>query len=294
MMMTMVAVGFGVYEQKQCTEAETRATLAREDLASLETQLNAVRRSGAKSEQRAVRAEEQLTALEAKVRGLFPSIPIAAAPSGSGGANFQVSSGPGGFSASRPPPRPEPNRQEIRNSIRVATNTSYMPFYRRVGFTSEQRDRFNELVLDVNDRKENSLKDAIAAARYNGREAMQAAVEQVNAHAEREMLAAVKSGFGDSVAEAYQGFQETVPVRGVISQLANALFYTESPLTANQAELLVEILGKNARTAASKVEVAAINKTGTLAAAQTVLTPSQLEALAVQIDQALRRAAGAR
>ena len=167
-----------------------------------------------------------------------------------------------------------------------------MPFYRRVGFTSDQRDRFNELVLDVNDRKENSLKDAIAAARYNGREAMQAAVEQVNAHAEREMLAAVKSGFGDSVAEAYQGFQETVPVRGVISQLASALFYTESPLTANQAELLVEILGKNARTAASKVE--AINKTGTLAAAQTVLTPSQREALAVQIDQALRRAAGAR
>ena len=71
MMMMMVAVGFGVYEQKQCTEAETRATLAREDFASLETQLNAVRRSGAKSEQRAVRAEEQLTALEAKVRGLF-------------------------------------------------------------------------------------------------------------------------------------------------------------------------------------------------------------------------------
>lgn len=65
------AVGFGLYEARQKAEAEVRMTGVREELASLQTQLEATRRSGAKSEQRAVRAEEQLTALEKKTRGLF-------------------------------------------------------------------------------------------------------------------------------------------------------------------------------------------------------------------------------
>ena len=283
------AVGFGVYETKLRTEAEARVVTAREDLASLQTQLEATRRSGAKSEQRAVRAEEQLTALEKKTRGLFGS---EITPAGTLSMANNTAPALGGaffLSASPTPASAEERRQQQRNLSRPDVRQYYQSFFRNMGFSSEQSERFTELMLDNEERTEKLFQNAAAKTSTKDRESMQLVRDVVREQGQADQIALVRGEFGEPVGDAFARYQETAAVRTVANGLALALFYTDSPLTEKQAERLVEIMGKNARTAAGKVNPGAINKEATLAAAQAVLSARQLEAFSSQIDQAKLR-----
>jgi len=160
-----------------------------------------------------------------------------------------------------------------------AVSTIYPALFRQLGWTPAQRDQFTNLMCDWKERT-NELIGAAAAQGANpsnpaGRATWAAIVDQTKA----ELQSAFQSTFGDAEAEAIRHYDATIPLRGVADKLATALFYTDAPLTATQADQLVEIMANNARTPQGKVSLTAMNSEAVFAQAQGVLSASQIAAL---------------
>jgi RNA polymerase sigma factor (sigma-70 family) len=283
------AIGFGIYEAKERSRADAGAAEVRDESERLRLQLNAARRSAADSEQRAVKAEEQRAALERTTRRLFSNTTV------SGGAlPLSSSSGPspeGQLSLSRTPPTtdPEQARQQTRNLNRPGVRLTYSPFYQKLGLTPEERNRFDELVLDNTERGSALFKKAAAQSPARDRESLQTIAEVINDQNHASLGTLVSDAFGDKIGGEFKRFQETMALRPVTNQLASGLFYTETPLSTVQAEQLVEIMAQHARTADGKVNPAEMDKSAVLAAARAVLSAPQIEALSGYIDETIRR-----
>ncbi len=286
----VVAIGFGVYEVQQRSRADAAAATSQDEREQLQAQLNAMRKIITRSEQRAVRAEEHLGALERKTRGLFSNqmSPGLTPVSGAGlGAMFEPR-----LSLFTPlPADPEEARQQVRNLNRPGVRMTYSPFYQKRGFTPEERTRFEELALDNTERGSALFKKAAAQSATQDRESLQTLAEVVNDQNHATLGALVRDAFGDKAGEEFQRFQETLPLRPITNQLASALFYTETPLTVAQAEQLVDIMAQSARSANGKVNPAEMDKPAVLSAASAVLSAPQIEALSGFLDQTIRRGA---
>jgi RNA polymerase sigma factor (sigma-70 family) len=284
----VVAIGFGIYEARQHSLADVAAVANEGERERLQAQLNATSKIVTRSEQRAVRSEEQLGALERKTRGLFSNqTPLA--------STLALGAGLGATSEGRGmlfiplSTDPAEARQQVRNLNRSSARTTYSAFYRKLGFTPEQSNRFDDLVLENTERGSALFKKAAAQSPAQDRESLQTVAEVISDQNHASLAALVNGTFGDRVGGEFQHFQETMALRPVTNQLASGLFYTETPLTVAQAEQLVVIMAKNARTADGKVNPATMDKSAVLAAAQAVLSAPQIEALSGYIDQTIQR-----
>jgi RNA polymerase sigma factor (sigma-70 family) len=84
--------------------------------------------------------------------------------------------------------------------------------------------------------------------------------------------------------------QATAPVRYVVKQLAGNLFNSEAPLQPAQADQLIEIMARNARGPAGKVELVALNVEAAVAQASSLLSPAQIAELRKAVDIAVAQA----
>ncbi len=290
MVVAAVAIGFGLYETQRRSLAETAAVAGGDEREELQAQLNAMRKTIMRSEQRAVRAEEQLGALDRKTRGLFSNqMSLGSAPASGAGLGAMQEPRMSFFTAASADPGQA--RQQLRNLNRPAVSQSYSPFCRKLGFTPEERVRFDELALDNKERSSALFKKAAASSATQDRDSLQTLAEVVNDQNYETLGSLVRDTFGEKVGEEFQRFQETMSLRPITTQLASALFCTDAPLTPTQAEHLIDILARNSRSAGGKVNPAEMDKSAVLAAARTVLSAPQIDAFSGYIDQTIRRGA---
>jgi hypothetical protein len=133
------------------------------------------------------------------------------------------------------------------------------------------------------DRSDAQVKAAMTAAMAQNPKPDRAALQQVAEATSQldsdEWLAEMRSTFGDATVQAFQHYRDTGAGRAVTTELENALFYTDTPLTVQQSDQLVEIIAANSRNAQGKVDLLAMNTDAILAQAQAVLSAPQLAAL---------------
>lgn len=93
-----------------------------------------------------------------------------------------------------------------------------------------------------------------------------------------EVEAQLRDLLGDDGVRRFREFAATIPARELIVPLAGALHHTATPLTAEQAERLAQILTQN-RAKSRSVQTSKFDWNAVMAAAPTVLSSPQLAAL---------------
>ena len=94
--------------------------------------------------------------------------------------------------------------------------------------------------------------------------------------ADAEFYTNFASAFGPGTSQTLQHFVETLPLRALVDDMARGLFYTDSPLNAQHADQLVEILSSNLRNAQGRLDMSGLNADAILAQARTILSDRQL------------------
>jgi RNA polymerase sigma factor (sigma-70 family) len=106
-------------------------------------------------------------------------------------------------------------------------------------------------------------------------------VQALEAQADADLAGRIRGAFGDATYDAYQYFNDIGPIREITSHLTAALAAAGTPLTASEADRLVEALATAARGPDGQINANphAIDPTAYLAQAQSVLSGPQLAAL---------------
>jgi len=132
---------------------------------------------------------------------------------------------------------------------KAALDANYAALFKNLNLSPAQLEQFKSLLVE----KQTAVTDALAAARAQGinprtdPEDFQKLVTDAQAEAD----ASIKSALGDAAYAQYQQYQQTMPQRNVVNQLAQSLSYTSTPLTSDQSEQMVQILAANTPPSAS-------------------------------------------
>jgi RNA polymerase sigma factor (sigma-70 family) len=271
-----LAIGSTIYQTNQVRHAEAAMAATAGERDRARAQIRELQQRAAEADGRLTVAEQQNAALQ---RDLASARSVKAAPTPA-----VTSTAPRyTFRALPAPADPAEARRQAREMNIENRDTSYSALYRQLGFTPAQHEQFKSLMIDYMDRRDAQVKAALAAAMAQSPKPDRAALQQVfdatGEQAYDDWLATMRNNFGDATVQAFQHNGETVSGRAVTTELASALFYTDTPLTVSQADQLVEIIAANSRNAQGKVDLSVMNTDAILAQAQAVLSAPQLAAL---------------
>ncbi len=179
---------------------------------------------------------------------------------------------------------------------RAALDSRYAALFKSLNLSPEQLSKFKDLLVE----KGSAIADVIAAARSQGvsPQTDPAQFKALIADAQAQADANIQATLGDAAFAQYQQYQQTLPQRNVVNQLAQSLSYTNTPLTDAQTEAMVQLLASTSPppsdAAITRAEIAASIGSGfggggggggsqitdaAVAQASTVLSPTQLQAL---------------
>ncbi len=291
----MLAISFAVYQANQIRRVETGLVEISKDRDRLQAQL--------RDEQRYVaEADRQAATLKRSLNASFSSANSAAAPAQASGIPIglagRTSFGPGEspqqagritFFGVKGPEDPEEGRRLAREINGRAVDSAYAALYHKLGLTSAQQEQFKTLILDSGENTGALFKAAAAQSPTRDRSAMQGLLDPIRDQAAEQLQASLASAFGTETMQAFQHYQDTMPARtAVATPLASALFYTDTPLTVQQAEQLVDVVANSARNPQGKVDLTVMNSDAMLAQAQGILSEPQLAVLR-QLEENRRR-----
>jgi len=178
---------------------------------------------------------------------------------------------------------------------RAALDGRFSSLFKSLNLTPAQLEQFKNLLVD----KQTAITDALAAARAQGINPRTDPedFQKLVADAQAESDASIKATLGDAGYAQYQQYQQTLPQRNVVNQLSQSLSYTNTPLTNDQSEQLIQILAANTPSTNTngnntRATVAAAFGVGfggammntpitnsAITQSATVLAPSQVQAL---------------
>lgn len=118
---------------------------------------------------------------------------------------------------------------------------SYDPLLSKLQLSAAQIDSFRALVRE-NLRIHGDLRIVARAERLQPGDPD---VESISLQADIDLAKRVRTEFGEPAFEAFQHFNETAPIREFTHHVAEALTATSTPLSAEQAEILIELLHRN-------------------------------------------------
>jgi hypothetical protein len=113
----------------------------------------------------------------------------------------------------------------------------YGPLYRQLGLTADQVAAFEQALAERNQ----STLDIWAAAAKQGLSSSDPSILKMTSGPIRALEAKLREILGTGF-EAYQEYEKTQTARAVVSNLAGNLYYTDSPLTAAQGDLLARAI----------------------------------------------------
>jgi hypothetical protein len=161
---------------------------------------------------------------------------------------------------------------------------------RDLHLTPEKIDQFKDLLVS----KQQMVADAVQSA--EGQAADPAAVQQAVSSAQAIADEQITARLGSAALSQYRQYEQTLPERGVIDELRQALSYTQDPLTDEQADQLVPILASTQPS--GQDNAAALISSQAFLQAKSVLSQAQFKALqqlqlaqqaGLQMDQSLRK-----
>jgi hypothetical protein len=139
------------------------------------------------------------------------------------------------------------NKPEVQALMRVqqqaAVDARYAALFRNLNLPPEQLNKLKTLLAD----RQTALQDVMLAARDQGIEPRTdpAAFRKLVTDTQNDLNNNIRSLVGDSGFTQLQTYEQTLPQRNVVNDLQQRLSYTDTPLTANQADQLVQILAAN-------------------------------------------------
>ncbi len=117
---------------------------------------------------------------------------------------------------------------------------AYGPLFKALNLSPDQLAQFQSLLVE----KQQALMDVMQAAREQGinpredPDGFKALVNQAVSQTDQ----SIQQALGDGGFQQYQQYQQTLPERNVVSSLTQSLSYTQTPLTDDQANQLVNLL----------------------------------------------------
>ena len=126
---------------------------------------------------------------------------------------------------------------------KAAIEARYAALFKNLNLPAEQLERLKTLLAD----RSTTMQDVMAAAREQGinpRENPEA-FRKVMADAQNQINAGIKAAIGEQGFAQLSTYEQTLPQRNLVNELQQRLSYTSTPLTAAQAEQMVQILATN-------------------------------------------------
>jgi hypothetical protein len=111
-------------------------------------------------------------------------------------------------------------------------------------------------------------------------------VQDLVKQANKQQEDSLRTLLGDAGVQQLQTYERTLPLRNVANTLADSVYFTDTPLTAKQADQLTEIVVQTLRNSKGEGNLGTINWPAVLAKSPTVLTPVQQAALSTMVEQA--------
>ena len=159
-----------------------------------------------------------------------------------------------------------------RKQTAEAARHSYAALFRKQAWSEAQQEKFVALFVE---RKEQG-QQLFEAARKRGTAVDSTFAQVVWDQTGSEFDEQLRAALGEKAVAGLREFEATKTVRNIADSLARDLFYSESPLTAGQAEQFIDAIAAVARTPTGKIELGAVQPDTLFAQASTVLSHRQL------------------
>jgi hypothetical protein len=122
-------------------------------------------------------------------------------------------------------------------------SATYGPLFKSLNLTPDQLAQFQSLLAD----KQQALMDTLQAARDQGinprtdpdgfKTLVNQSISQVDS--------SIQQALGDANYQQYQQYQQTLPERNTVNSLQQQLSYTQTPLTDDEANQMIQLLADN-------------------------------------------------
>ena len=258
----IAVAGWTFLRLQQATESSAvlaqKEAAVRRELTQARQQLAAANERMNRSEQQAASLKEDLGRLFAKNTTPPPSVPTLGSPPAQTG-----------FRAA-PLRRTSPLVQRTTPTLR-ALDTTYHALYRKLRLTPAQIADFKTVLTDATAR----FDDLGRQAKQRGIGPRDPEIQPLFAQADADYRRAITDRFGEKALPALEHFTETLFLRDAIAQWSTALFYTETPINESQADQLVEVMSKNMRDPAGRVDTAFADGPAMIADATPILAAGQ-------------------
>lgn len=231
MVIAVVAIGSAIYQAKASRQAAATAASVMSERDALRARVAAMEKRGQKS---------GATSVAQKEAGGATQAPDAPAPRQAASENAALD---------YVLEHPETHRAFV-GQFMLRWKMRYDGFFKTAGLSAEQQER----ILNEEKETRTAALDTMATLHAQGYfradnedpQATAKMVRKIGMEKMEQREAALRATLGDAGLAAFQQYSNTISQRNVAEQLAGQLYNTNEPLTSQQAERLVEILGQNA------------------------------------------------
>lgn len=177
-------------------------------------------------------------------------------------------------------------KRALADYVNASLRFQYAPMYRSLGWTDDQIRRFEET---------RGRGHTMGTLGLTGKSmSMPNGAKYDAAEYQNDLTAAVG---GEENMRRYPEFSRVAQARGVAPDVASALYFTDTPLTAEQADHIVQIL-VNSRNSGPAAKTTAYDWNAVMAKSEGILSAAQLEVFAAKrardlFNNALNRASDA-
>jgi RNA polymerase sigma factor (sigma-70 family) len=261
----MLAIGTAVYETQQAHTAGSAAGAVQQENQALTARLKALQQATQTAEQ--ARAELGKSVAEARALAAKAKSPQDETVAAIEAETLAAEALGQRFLAAHP---------EYRSLViaysKFQLSEDYRAFYRKLGLTAEQIERFETMMLEIG-RAGRWFRSASGSS-----VAFTFATQKFS---DSEQETRIRETLGDANYAQFQEYERTRDARKQTTELASILYCTESPLSADQAKQVEQILGRNsaADPAPKVLKVTLIDWDQVMAQASGVLSARQVEAL---------------
>ncbi len=255
---TIIGIGFGGYQFKLARDAQSTSARLRLERDRLTQDLSTARKQASEAETSIARLRQENFGLKLDFDSIFSKqvsvkAPVAADPKLVRGQTRKV---------------------YFDNPFRGARwllETTCQSLYRRLDFSDVQIEQFKALAIEAESRFADLDETAVAQRLKRSDPILSPLYREVDESIREKAVAY----FGESGLAAIERFGETLILREIIAQVAEVLFYTNTPISQSQAENLVDIMWKNMRDPSGRMDPTFADAQPMLDDAQRILSSPQ-------------------
>lgn len=265
----ILAVSNAVYENQEARQAQTSLATATQEIATLRGREQV-------AEQRAIELEAKVRTLESAATAAKTASPSKAAGSG------QLAS----VDVQMEMLLANPEYQELSLKSELAgLRFRYGPLYQKLGLSAQQIADFESALIE----KQQLIHDARFSAMNQGMSLNDPSLAKVFESPLKAMKDKLTAILGEDGYTQYDAYKNTASARSTADNLASSLYYTDSPLTADQADKLTAIVAANTTKTSPDAKTALVQETidWNKVAAQTaeILQTDQQATLSAMIER---------